>query len=274
MDTEALTGFMQHIWEGAAVYLPKVVLALVTLIVGFWIIGAILRGMRKGLNARQMDPSLGKFLSSLIGVLLKLTLLIMVATMVGVQTTSLVALVGAAGLAVGLALQGSLANFAGGVLILMFKPFKVGDYIEAGGFAGSVNEIQIFQTILKTPDNVTIIIPNGSLSNGNIKNYSTEPKRRCDFEFGIGYGDDIAKTKAVLQKLVSADERALTDPAEPFIAVKAHGDSAVVIVMRVWVEAANYWPFFFDTMEKVKVTFDAENISIPFPQRDVHMIQD
>lgn len=262
---------MQVIWDGAALYLPKVVLALATLIIGFWIIGSILKGMRKGLNARQMDPSLGKFLSSVIGVLLKVALLIMVATMVGIQTTSLVALVGAAGLAVGLALQGSLSNFAGGVLILIFKPFKIGDYIEAQGYAGVVNAIQIFQTILKTPDNKTIIIPNGSLSNGNITNYSTEPKRRVDFEFGIGYSDDIAKTKDVLVKIANADERILTEPAAPFVAVKAHGDSAVVIVMRVWVEAANYWAVFFDTMEKVKVTFDAEDISIPFPQRDVHM---
>jgi small conductance mechanosensitive channel len=271
MDASTLANFWNVIMDGAALYLPKVALAVVTLIVGFWIIGTILKGMRKALTSKAMDPSLGKFLSSVVGVLLKLTLLIMVATMVGIQTTSLVALVGAAGLAVGLALQGSLANFAGGVLILMFKPFKVGDYVEAQGYAGVVNEIQIFQTILKTPDNKTIIVPNGSLSNGNITNYSTEPKRRVDFDFGIGYGDDIAKAKEVLLKIANADGRVLQDPAAPFVGVKEHGDSAVTITLRVWAESADYWGVFFDLMETVKVTFDKEGISIPFPQQDVYM---
>ncbi|GBE30766.1 MAG TPA: mechanosensitive ion channel [Bacteroidetes bacterium] len=266
-----MTKFMQVIYDGAALYLPKVALALLTLIVGFWIIGAILKGMRKGLDARQMDPSLGRFLASVIGVLLKLTLLVMVASMVGIQTTSLVALVGAAGLAVGLALQGTLANFAGGVLILMFKPFKVGDWIDAQGYSGTVNEIQIFQTVLKTPDNKTIIIPNGSLSNGNITNYSSEPLRRVDFNFGIGYGDDISKAKEVLLKIANADKRVLQDPSAPFAGVKEHGDSAVVITLRVWVDAGDYWGLYYDFMETVKVTFDAEGISIPYPQQDVHM---
>ncbi len=270
-NTSTLTHFMQIIYDGAALYLPKVALAIVTLIIGFWIISAILKGMRKALTARSMDPSLGKFLSSVIGVLLKVALLIMVATMVGIQTTSLVALVGAAGLAVGLALQGSLSNFAGGVLILMFKPYKVGDWIDAQGYAGTVHEIQIFNTILKTPDNKTIIIPNGVLSNGSISNYSSEPKRRVDFDFGIGYGDDIAKAKEVLLRIANADKRVISDPAEPFVGVKAHGDSAVTITMRVWVASADYWDVFFDMMETVKVTFDQEGISIPFPQQDVHM---
>jgi small conductance mechanosensitive channel len=176
-------------------------------------------------------------------------------------------------LAVGLALQGSLSNFAGGVLVLMFRPYKVGDFIDAQGVMGTVHEIQIFNTILKTPDNKVIIVPNGSISNGIITNFSMEATRRVDFVFGIGYSDDIGKAKSVIEGLIKADERALADP-EPQIVVSELADSSVNITTRVWVNAADYWGLFFDLTEKVKLAFDQEGISIPFPQRDLHVFQE
>ncbi|WP_372948002.1 mechanosensitive ion channel family protein [Mariniphaga sp.] len=249
---------------------PRLVGAIITLIVGWWIISIIQKSLRKNFEKREMEPSLRGFLNSMIGVLLKVLLLISVIGMIGVQMTSFIAILGAAGLAVGMALSGTLQNFAGGVIILLFKPFKVGDYIEAQGHSGSVNEIQIFNTILKTPDNKTIIIPNGGLSTGSMINYSTEPRRRVDFVFGIGYGDDVDKARAVIQKLIDGDERILKDP-EPFIAVSELADSSVNLVVRVWAEASNYWDIYFDMHEKVYKTFDKEGLNIPFPQMDLHV---
>jgi small conductance mechanosensitive channel len=249
---------------------PRLIGAIITLIIGWWIIGIIQRSVRKSFEKREMEPSLRGFLNSMIGILLKILLLISVIGMVGVQMTSFIAILGAAGLAVGMALSGTLQNFAGGVIILLFKPFKVGDYIEAQGHSGSVNEIQIFNTILKTPDNKTIIIPNGGLSTGSMINYSTEPQRRVDFVFGIGYGDDVDKAKAVIQQLIDGDERILKDPA-PFIAVSELADSSVNLVVRVWAEASNYWGIHFDMHEKVYKTFDKEGLNIPFPQMDLHV---
>jgi small conductance mechanosensitive channel len=173
-------------------------------------------------------------------------------------------------LAVGLALQGSLSNFAGGVLIILLKPFKVGDFIEAQGFLGTVSGIQIFNTILKTPDNKTIIIPNGSLSNGNIVNYTTEKKRRVDVVVGISYDDDFRKAKDIIKQLIADDERIMKDP-EPFVAVSELGESSVNIVTRVWTDIADFWPVKFDLTENIKLQFDEEDITIPYPQRDVHM---
>jgi len=255
-------------------YAPKLALAIVTLLIGLWVINAFVKFLKKTMTKREADPSLIPFLGSLANVILKAMLLISVASMVGIQTTSFVAILGAMGLAVGLALQGSLGNFAGGVLILMFKPFKVGDVIDAQGFLGSVTGIQIFNTIIHTPDNKKIIIPNGALSSGPITNYSAEEKRRVDLLFGIGYGDDIKKAKDILSKIIAEDSRIVNDPAEPFIAVKELADSSVNIVVRVWANAGDYWGIYFDMQEKVKLTFDKENISIPFPQRDVHMFQE
>ena len=254
-------------------YLPKLATALLVLILGLWIINTFVRFLKKTMNKRGVDPSLIPFTSSLINVVLKAMLLISVASMIGIQTTSFVAILGAAGLAVGLALQGSLANFAGGVLILLFKPFKVGDVIETQGFLGSVTSIQIFNTVLNTPDNKKIIIPNGAVSSGAITNFSAEEKRRVDMEFGIGYSDDIKKAKETLLKIISSDERIISEPAAPFVAVKELADSSVNIVVRVWVNASDYWGVFFDMQENAKLTFDKEGISIPFPQRDVHLFQ-
>jgi len=249
---------------------PKVIYALLTLVIGLWIIRIVIRSLKKAMEKSNMDASLGKFLGSFFSILLKILLLITVATMLGIEATSFIAMLGAAGLAVGLALQGSLSNFAGGVLILVFKPFKVGDFIDAQGFLGSVDSIQVLNTVLKTPDNKTIIIPNGSLANGTITNFTTEPTRRVDMAFGIGYGDDIAKAKEVLRRLVDADQRILKEP-EPVIVVTGLGESSVDFAVRAWSNASDYWGIYFDMQEKVKLTFDAQGISIPFPQRDVHV---
>lgn len=251
-------------------YAPKVLLALVTLLIGLWLIKRLVKVVDKRLASS--DPTLGKFLCSLIGMTLKILLVISVASMVGIATTSFIAVLGAAGLAVGLALQGSLSNFAGGVLILIFKPFKVGDVIEAQGYIGTVNEIQILYTIINTPDNRRIVIPNGNLSNSSMINISAYDTRRCDMTFGIGYGDDIDQAKAVCLRLIKEDERALEEPA-PLIVVGALGESSVDLAVRVWTKTSDMWPFYWDMQERVKKTFDAEGISIPFPQRDVHLQQ-
>ncbi|MCB0261269.1 MAG: mechanosensitive ion channel [Calditrichaeota bacterium] len=265
-----MQGYVEQFYALAMLYGPKLLLAIITLVIGLWVIRIVLRVFDKAMTRAEMEVSLQKFLGSLAGILLKALLLISVASMVGIATTSFVAILGAAGLAVGLALQGSLANFAGGVLILLFKPFKVGDVIDAQGYLGKVNAIQVFQTILKTPDNKTIIIPNGPLSNGSITNFSTEPTRRVDMVFGIGYDDNIADAKRTLQNLVDADTRIMKEPA-PQIVLGELGDSSVNFYVRVWCNSADYWNIYFDTHEKVKQTFDAEGISIPFPQRDVHL---
>lgn len=254
-------------------YGPKLILAILVLIIGMWIIKGIKKLVTKALQKGQVEISLQKFLVSMITVLLKVLLLISVASMVGIATTSFIAILGAATFAIGLALQGSMSNFAGGVLILLLKPFKVGDTIEAQGFLGKVHDIQIFNTIMKTFDNKMIFIPNGTLSNGNITNYSREPIRRVDMTFGIGYGDDIKKAKEVLAGLVKEDARILKDPA-PLIAVSSLGDSSVNFVVKAWCDNAEYWNVYYDMQEKVKLTFDRENISIPFPQTDVHLFKE
>jgi small conductance mechanosensitive channel len=254
----------------AMTYVPRVVLALIVLVAGWWLIKRVVAVAARRLDAR--DPSLGTFLSGLIGLGLKVLLLISVASMVGIATTSFVAVIGAAGLAVGLALQGSLGNLAGGALILFFKPFKVGDVIEAQGYVGKVDRIQILYTTLDTFDNRRIIIPNGKLSNDSLTNISVHDTRRCDMTFGIGYGDDIDKAKAVCKRLIEDDERALADPA-PLIVVGALGASSVDLTVRVWTRAGDLWPFFWDMQERVKKAFDAEGISIPFPQQDVHLFK-
>ncbi|WP_372966568.1 mechanosensitive ion channel family protein [Marinobacter sp.] len=251
-------------------YAPKVVLAIVTLIIGLWLINRVVAIMDKKLG--QKDPTLNKFLCGLASSILKILLLISVASMIGIATTSFVAIIGAAGLAVGLALQGSLANFAGGVLILIFKPFKVGDAIEAQGFLGSVREISILYTVIDTFDNRRVVIPNGQLSNASLTNMSVYETRRCDMSFGIGYNDDIDKAKAIVLRLINEDERALKDP-EPLVVVGSLGDSSVNLTVRAWTKAGDLWPFNWDMQERVKKAFDAEGISIPFPQRDIHMIK-
>jgi small conductance mechanosensitive channel len=251
-------------------YAPKVVLAMITLFAGLWLIKRFIHMLDNKLQ--QKDPTLNKFLCGLISVLLKVLLLISVASMIGIATTSFVAMLGAAGLAIGLALQGSLSNFAGGVLILVFKPFRVGDVIEAQGFTGTVVEIQILYTIVNTLDNRRVVIPNGHLSNNSVINYSAYETRRIEMNFGIGYGDDIQKAKALIRALLDEDERVLQDP-EPLVVVGGLGESSVNFTVRVWAKSSDLWPVFWSMQEKVKARFDAEGISIPFPQRDVHLHQ-
>lgn len=251
-------------------YTPKVLLALVTLIVGMWLINRFVNVLDSKLGKK--DPTLNKFLCGLIGAVLKVLLLVSVASMIGIATTSFIAIIGAAGLAIGLALQGSLGNFAGGVLILIFKPFKVGDTIEAQGFLGAVDEISILYTIVNTFDNRRVVIPNGSLSNATLVNVSIYDKRRCDMTFGIRYGDDIDKAKAILQRLMEEDERSLTEPA-PRICVGGLGESSINLMFRVWVETGELWPYYWGMQEKVRKAFDAEGMYAPLPQRDVNMRQ-
>jgi small conductance mechanosensitive channel len=256
--------------ELAIAYVPKILLALMTLIVGFYLVRVFIRGIDVAMKHNKVDESLRGFLESLFTIGLKALIIISVATMIGIQMTSFVAIIAAAGLAVGLALQGSLSNFAGGVLILLFKPFQVGDFIDTGSHMGTVKKIQIFNTILKTPDNKTVIIPNGDLSNGALTNFSTEKTRRVDFVFGIGYDDDLLKAKKVLEKLTEEDDRILKDPA-PQVVVGELADSSVNFTVRAWVNSEDYWGVFFDMQEKVKLTFDKEKISIPYPQTDIHL---
>jgi small conductance mechanosensitive channel len=249
-------------------YAPKLVLAIITLVVGLWLINRFVGVLDKKIGAK--DPTLNKFLCGLTSAVMKVMLLISVASMIGIATTSFIAVIGAAGLAIGLALQGSLANFAGGVLILIFKPFKVGDTIEAQGFHGAVTEIQILYTVVDTFDNRRIVIPNGSLSNATLVNVSIYKNRRCDMTFGIHYDDDIDKAKAILQRLFEEDERSLKD-LEPRICVGSLGDNSVNLMFRPWVATDDLWPYYWDMHEKVKKAFDKEGITIPYPQRDMHM---
>lgn len=264
--------YTSYIMDFVMQYGPKLIGAIITLIVGLWIVKRISKFFNKSLEKKEVDPSLRPFLSSMVNTLLKVFLVVSVLSMMGIEMTSFVAILGAAGLAVGLALSGTLQNFAGGVIILILKPFKVGDFIEAQGYSGSVSSIQIFNTILKTPDNKTIIIPNGGLSTGALTNYSTEPTRRVDWTVGIGYGDDIEKARKILLDILTSDERVFKDPA-PFIQVSALADSSVNLATRVWVNSGDYWPVSMETNEKIYNEFNKQGINIPFPQMDVHVHQ-
>ncbi len=250
-------------------FFSQALLALIVLLVGWKIITKLSRVIASRLEKSKIEPSLSSFLTSVTKVILQVVLLITVASMVGVEVTTFVALIASLGFAIGLALQGSLANFAGGVLILTLKPFKVGDYIEAAGYAGTVSEIQVFYTILNTPDNKKVIIPNANLSNASAVNYSAYDTRRIDFQFGVGYDDDIDKVRGVLQRLAQENELIFDDPP-PQIVVAEHGDSAVVFYMRVWCNSGDYWTIYFDMMEQVKKAFDEADINIPYPQMDMH----
>ena len=272
VEPDKVAEYTELVVEMAIFYGPRFILAILTLIIGLWVINAFCRGVGRGFDRSGMDESLKSFLMSLISIGLKVLLVISVASMVGIETTSFIAVLGAAGLAVGLALQGSLANFAGGVLILIFKPYKVGDFIDAAGVSGVVKHIDSFNTILTTPDNKTIIAPNGAISNGAIINFSTQKTRRVDIVFGIGYDDDLRRAKQVLTDLINTDERILTDP-EPMIVVSNLGDSAVDITTRSWVNAVDYWGVYFDLLENGKLALDENGISIPYPQQDVHLYQ-
>lgn len=251
-------------------YGPKLIGAIIVLIIGLWIIKILTNWSNKLMKKREVEESLRSFLKPLISIILKIALIIAVMGMIGIEMTSFIAILGAAGLAVGLALSGTLQNFAGGALILLFKPFRVGDFIEAQGYMGTVKEIQIFNTILNTVDKKVVIIPNGGLSTSSMINYSTEPVRRVDWTFGIAYGDDSDKAKEVIKRLLEADGRILKDP-EIFIGIGELADSSVNFTVRAWVNAEDYWGVFFDMNERVYKTFGNEGLNIPFPQMDVHL---
>ncbi|WP_419168819.1 mechanosensitive ion channel family protein [Halobacteriovorax sp.] len=246
---------------------------IIVLVVGLKLISYVEKFFQKVLTKKKVDVSIRKFIVTIISITLKIGLLISVVGMVGIKTTSFVALLGAAGLAVGMSLKDALGNLAGGVLILFFKPFRVGDFIEGQGYSGKVREIGLFCTSLNTPDNKRVILPNGGLSSGSIVNYSAEDVRRVDLVFGIGYDDDIKKAKEILNKLVNDHPLTLDDPA-PVVAVLALADSSINFAVRPWVKSADYWTVHFELHEQVKLTFDSEGISIPFPQRDVHLYQE
>lgn len=251
-------------------YLPSIIAALVILILGLWVIKLIVGRIRKVMEKREVDPGVRGFTLSILGVVLKILLFIVIITKLGVETTSFAAILAAAGLAIGLALQGSLSNFAGGVLIIILKPFRVGDFIDAQGESGTVNEITIFYTFLTTVDNQRVVIPNGQLSNNKVVNYSTEPIRRNAMAVGISYDSDIKKTREVLLDIVKSDERTLKDP-EPVVVVTGLGDNSVDLSLRFWAKTEDYWALNFDTQEKLKTELEDAGISFPFPQRDVHL---
>jgi len=258
------------IWELLTIYGLKVVAAIAVLIVGRWIAKGLTGFTEKIMNKRQVDPTVVSFVANMTYIALLVFVVLAALGQLGIQTTSFIAVIGAAGLAIGLALQGSLSNFAAGFLMIIFRPFKVGDFIEGAGVAGTVEKIQIFTTQLKTPDNKTIIIPNAKLSGDNIVNFSAKGTRRVDLVFGIGYGDDIDKARKIITDVIENDARVLKDPP-PKIAVIELGDSSVNFAVRPWVNVPDYWDLWFHVTETIKKRFDAEGISIPFPQRDVHV---
>lgn len=268
-----------NIWDtlNAAVieYGFLLVKAILVLVIGLWLSKKITSLFRNILEKKDFDKTIIPFLSSIVGMILKTMVVISAISIMGIPMTSFIAILGAAGLAIGMALSGTLQNFAGGVMILIFKPFEVGHVIEAQGYTGSVREIQIFNTILKTPDNKTIIIPNGGLSTGSLVNYSIEPRRRVDWTVGIAYGDDVDTARAVIEKMLLADERVLTEEGfQHVIVVGALADSSVNFTVRAWVNAADYWGLFFDINERIYKTFPNEGLNIPFPQMDVHVHQE
>jgi small conductance mechanosensitive channel len=269
VDWAALYAEFQTLGLGFGI---KIIAAIAIFYIGRMIARVVTRGIRKLMTAQEVDEILETFVSNLIYWALMAFVIIAAISQVGVQTSSLIALIGAAGLAVGLALQGSLANFAAGVLIVMFRPYRVGDFVEAAGITGSVVQVQILTTLLKTPDNKNIIVPNSQIMSGIITNYSANDTRRVDLVIGISYDDDIDKARDTIQELVDADERILKDPA-CVIAVSELADSSVNFVVRPWIKTTDYWPVRFDLLEAIKKRFDKEDITIPYPQRDVHIHQ-
>jgi small conductance mechanosensitive channel len=250
----------------------NIVMALAILVIGRWIAKAITRGVRRLLDKAGVDPILTRFLGNITNTALLAVVVIAALNRLGIDTTSVLAVFAAAGLAIGLALKDSLSNFSAGVMLIFFKPFKLGDFIEAGGTAGVVEEIGIFNTVLKTPDNREVIVPNAHIYGGVITNVTARDTRRIDLVFGIGYSDAIPLAKETIQAVLSADERILADPA-PFVAVVELADSSVNLAVRPWVKTSDYWATRCDLTERIKEAFDAKGISIPFPQRDVHLFE-
>ena len=273
MDPNRIMEFLQNngLDSGAFVGLVKnIIIALLIYYIGRFIVRMVVRGLHKVMQRQEVDKTLETFVCNLVRVALMVVVIIAAIGALGIQTTSFIAIFGAAGLAVGLALQGSLSNFAAGVLIVLFRPYKVGDFIEAAGISGTVEQVQILTTVLKTPDNKKIIVPNSQIMDSIITNYSANDTRRVDLTVGVSYDDDIDKVMATLRELVDADERILKEP-ECLIKVQALADSSVNFVVRPWVNSADYWGVYFDLTETIKKRFDKEDITFPFPQQDVHL---
>lgn len=262
--------YLAQAYDFIITYGVKVVTALVVLIVGFWIIKIAMERGDKLMEKRDINVSIRGFLRSLLSAMLKIMLLISIANMIGFETTSFIAILGAAGLAIGMALQGTLSNFAGGVMILIFKPFQVGDLIESQGHLGTVKEIHIIVTILLTPENKTVILPNAAVSANDIVNYTTEGLIRVDMVFGIAYSSNIKTAKDALQKIIDTHPKVLSDPA-PFVGVKDLADSSVNLAVRPYSKPEDYWEVYFDVYEAGKLALDEAGITIPFPQMDVHV---
>jgi small conductance mechanosensitive channel len=267
-----LSNLFAKVYELLTVWGLRVVAAVIIFIVGRWVAKGVSNFIKKLMTRSKTDETLVSFVGNLSYVALLAFVIIAALNQLGIQTASFIAVLAAAGLAIGLALQGSLSNFAAGVLMIIFKPFKVGDFVEGGGVAGTVEEIQIFTTQLKTPDNKTVIVPNSKIAGDNIINYTAKGTRRVDFIFGISYDDDIDNARRIIKEIIAQDERVLKDPA-PMVAVSELADSSVNFTARAWTSADDYWSFYFDTTEKVKKQFDAEGVSIPFPQRDIHVYE-
>ena len=248
----------------------KLVIGIVILIVGWKLVKKLLSIMNVVLEKREVDRTLASFLDAVLNISLKILLCIVVMEYVGIATAGLAALLASAGLAVGLALQGSLSNFGGGVIILLIRPFNVGDFIEGDGKSGVVERIGIFYTHLLTPDNKEIMIPNGTLANTTVTNYTSKDLRRVDLTFAVGYEEDVLKVKNVIENVIKTENFILKEP-EPFISISEHGDNAVGFIVKAWCKTEDYWTVYYNLLEKVKIRFDEENISIPYPQIDVHI---
>jgi small conductance mechanosensitive channel len=260
---------MQSIVDMIIPFGIKIVLALVIYIVGKWVVGIVSNFISKAMNARNVDPTISKFVGSIIYYLMLAFVILAALGQLGVETASAIAIIGAAGLAVGFALQGTLSNFAAGVMLILLRPIKVGDFVEVAGESGVVSEVAIFATTLLTGDNKTVIAANASVMGGNITNYSTQPERRVDLVVGVGYGSNIEQVKTELQAIAAADDRILHDKGTT-IGVSELADSSVNLVFRNWVKSGDYWPVYFALNERIKIRFDEVGIEIPFPQMDVH----
>ena len=266
----SLEKYIENIITWASTKGIKLIIGILMLYIGWKIVNKLVKIMNRTLQRRNVDATLSWFLDTFVEIALKIIVVVIFMGYVGIDTAGIAALVASAGVAIGLALQGSLSNFAGGVIILLIRPFNVGDYVEGSGHSGTIEKIGIFYTHMTTVDNKLILIPNGSLANGSIVNYSAKELRRVDLTFGVGYEQDILKVKRVLSNIVEAHDLILKTP-EPFIALSNHGDSAINFVVRVWVNNSDYWKVHFDLLESVKVAFDNEDISIPYPQMDLHI---
>ena len=266
----SLTKILDKVFDWATTKGVKLVVGLIALYIGWKFIKRIISVMNTILENRKVDQTLSSFLDAFVNITLKILLIIIIMGYVGIDTAGLAALVASAGLAVGLALQGSLSNFAGGVIILLIRPFNVGDFIEGSGHSGVVEKIGIFYTHLNTYDNKEILIPNGTLANGSIVNHTSKELRRVDLTFSVSYEEDIFKVKRVLEGIVNSNNLILKEPA-PFISVSKHADNSIDFVVRSWVRTEDYWTVYFELLEKTKVKFDEKNISIPYPQMDVHL---